>query len=103
MVACNGLEAIQALEKQGFDLVLMDVQMPHMGGFEATAIIRERERNGAARIPIIAVTAHAMKGDLERCLELGMDAYVGKPIQAGELFDTIDRLAAVSGAVPVAS
>ena len=103
VVACNGLEAIQALEKQGFDLVLMDVQMPHMGGFEATAIIRERERNGAARIPIIAVTAHAMKGDLERCLELGMDAYVSKPIQAGELFDTIDRLAAVSGAVPVGS
>jgi CheY-like chemotaxis protein len=91
-VAGNGLEALKALEREPFDLVLMDVQMPEMGGFEATAAIRERERQGGAgHVPVIAMTAHAMKGDRERCLEAGMDSYVSKPIQAAELFAVIEQ------------
>jgi two-component system sensor histidine kinase/response regulator len=87
----NGKEALAALERQAFDVVLMDVQMPEMNGFEATRRIREREQTGA-RIPIIAMTAHAMKGDRERCLEAGMDAYVSKPIRTEALWEAIDRL-----------
>ncbi len=94
VIASNGLEAVEAFEAEEFDVVLMDVQMPQMGGFEATAVIREKERNRAGRIPIIALTAHAMKGDRERCLDAGMDDYVSKPIQAKELFETIDRVVA---------
>jgi len=92
-IAANGREAIDALDKQPFDVVLMDVQMPEMGGFEATAAIRalETERS-ARRLPIIAMTAHAMKGDRERCLAGGMDDYVSKPINPAILFDTIDRV-----------
>src|SRR5262249_8934735 len=84
-VANNGKEALAALELREFDLILMDVQMPEMGGFEATAAIREREAGTGARLPIIALTAHAMKGDRERCLEAGMEGYVTKPLQAREL------------------
>lgn len=91
VVANNGREALAALEKEKFQLVLMDVQMPEMGGFEATAAIRAQERNTGAHIPIIAMTAHAMKGDREKCLEAGMDAYVSKPIKVKELLDAIDR------------
>jgi len=90
-VANNGLEAVQILENRSFDLVLMDVQMPEMGGFEATAIIREREKRNGSRIPIVAMTAHAMKGDRELCLEAGMDDYVSKPIKAELLFDVINK------------
>jgi CheY-like chemotaxis protein len=72
-VAANGREAVDAMERERFDLVLMDVQMPRMGGLEATGIIRQRERQIGRRTPIVAVTAHAMKGDRERCLEAGMD------------------------------
>ena len=71
--------------KQKFDLVLMDVQMPEMDGLEATRAIREYERNSASHVPIVALTAHAMKGDRERCLAAGMDAYVTKPIRSKEL------------------
>jgi CheY-like chemotaxis protein len=85
----NGQEALAALNEQGFDLILMDVQMPVMGGFEATAIIRERERATGRHQPILALTANAMKGDRERCLEAGMDGYIAKPIQAKELFEAI--------------
>ena len=93
VIASNGIEAVEAFEREEFDAILMDVQMPAMGGFEATALIREKEKNRAGRIPIIALTAHAMKGDRERCLDAGMDDYVSKPIQAKELFETIDRMA----------
>lgn len=92
VVVGDGREAVTALEKQHFDLVLMDVQMPEMDGFEATASIRKREAGTDCHMPIIAMTAHAMKGDKERCLAAGMDAYVAKPIRAGELFDAIDGL-----------
>ncbi|MFQ5646119.1 MAG: response regulator [bacterium] len=93
VVANNGKEALEALEKKEFDLVLMDIQMPEMDGFEATAIIREKEKKTGGHMPIIAMTAHAMKGDRERCLEAGMDDYVSKPIVAKKLFDAIERLA----------
>jgi two-component system, sensor histidine kinase and response regulator len=94
VVARSGKEALALLGKQSFDLVLMDVQMPDMDGFEATAAIRELERATGARIPIVALTAHAMAGDRERCLQAGMDGYVAKPIQAKELCEVIERLAA---------
>jgi two-component system sensor histidine kinase/response regulator len=89
--AVNGQEAVRALDKDGFDVVLMDVQMPEMDGFEATMAIRGKEKETGAHVPIVAMTAHAMKGDRERCLEKGMDAYVSKPIKAQELFETIDK------------
>jgi CheY-like chemotaxis protein len=92
VVASNGREALAALEGGGFDLVLMDVQMPEMGGLEATEEIRRREQATGRHIPIIAMTAHAMKGDRERCLEAGMDDYVSKPIQSKLLFDIIESL-----------
>ena len=85
-VAGDGREALAALEKQRFDLILMDVQMPEMDGFQATRAIREREKASGEHIPIVAMTAHAMKGDQERCLAAGMDAYVAKPIRAGEFY-----------------
>ena len=92
----DGMEALAALEKETFDVVLMDVHMPSMGGFEATAAIREWERQGpsppARPIRIIAMTASAMKGDRERCLAAGMDGYVSKPIRDKELFETIEQL-----------
>jgi len=89
----DGREACAALEAGGeFDVVLMDVQMPVMDGFEATAAIRAREAKHGGHLPIVALTAHAMKGDLERCLAAGMDAYVSKPIRAAELYELIDRL-----------
>jgi two-component system, sensor histidine kinase and response regulator len=91
-VARNGMEALAALEQQPFELVLMDVQMPEMDGFEATAHIRRAEAGTSRHIPIVAMTAHAMKGDRERCLEAGMDGYVSKPIQPQELFMAIDRV-----------
>ena len=84
-------EEVEALEKQSFDVVLMDVQMPEMDGLEATIAIRQREVSTGKHVPIIAITAHAMKGDEARCLAAGMDAYLSKPIQADELFELIDR------------
>ena len=94
VVATNGREALAILDDAaiaGFGCVLMDVQMPEMDGFECTAIIREREQQTAARLPIIAMTAHAMKGDEARCLAAGMDGYLSKPIQPDEFFDVIER------------
>jgi len=80
------------LEKRHFDIVLMDVQMPEMDGFEATKRIREKETVGDAHQPIIALTAHAMQGDEERCLVGGMDGYVAKPIKLEELFAVIEKV-----------
>jgi two-component system, sensor histidine kinase and response regulator len=92
-IAGNGREALEAIDRRDFDLALMDVQMPDVGGFEATAELRQRERAFGGHLPIIAMTAHAMKGDRERCLEAGMDGYVAKPIQPRELWAAIDRAA----------
>jgi len=92
VVASNGRKALEALQEQKFDLVVMDVSMPEMDGFEAAAAIRAKEGGSGTHIPIIAMTAHAMKGDRERCLAAGMDAYVSKPIQARELFKAIETL-----------
>ncbi len=89
MVVNNGKEAIAALDSHGFDVVLMDVEMPELDGLEATAVIRVKERQSGRHIPIIAMTAHAMKGDRERCLQAGMDDYVSKPIRAAQLFETL--------------
>ncbi len=91
-VACNGKEALALCDRSEFDLILMDVQMPELDGFEATRIIRERETAGSGHVPIIAMTAHAMKGDRERCIDAGMDGYVAKPINRQELAETIDNL-----------
>jgi len=84
-LASNGLEAVHALEKERFDLVLMDLQMPEMDGFEATAALRKKEKSTGTHQRVIALTAHAMKGDRERCLEGGMDGYLSKPIRPQEL------------------
>jgi two-component system, sensor histidine kinase and response regulator len=90
--ANNGKEAVEMSEKQTFDLILMDYQMPVMDGLEATRQIREREQNiGAKRIPIIAMTANAMKGDKEICLESGMDDYIAKPIDSVMLFEMLEK------------
>jgi PAS domain S-box-containing protein len=88
-VAANGREAVAAWQQEAFDVVLMDVQMPEMDGFEATAALRAAERATGRHTPVVAVTAHAMKGDRERCLAAGMDGYVTKPIRPEELWRTI--------------
>ena len=92
VVTSNGREALAALESQHFDLVLMDVQMPEMDGLEAVAEIRASDKRSGRHMPIIAMTAHAMKGDRERCLEAGMDDYVSKPIHAHQLFETLESV-----------
>ena len=91
-VAGDGRQALATLEKEEFDIVLMDIQMPEMDGFQATVAIRERERLIGAYTPIVAMTAHALKGDEERCLSAGMDAYISKPIRTIELFATIEKV-----------
>jgi CheY-like chemotaxis protein len=90
--ATNGLEALEMIKREKFDCLLMDVQMPVMDGFEATAAIRSMERASGGHLPIIAMTAHAMAGDLERCLAAGMDGYLAKPINATEVFVTIEKV-----------
>jgi signal transduction histidine kinase/CheY-like chemotaxis protein/HPt (histidine-containing phosphotransfer) domain-containing protein len=92
-VANNGKEALAELERNDYDVVLMDVQMPEMGGLEATAILRGREQTTNRHVPIVAMTAHAMKGDRERCLEAGMDDYLAKPVRAADLVRIVERLA----------
>jgi CheY-like chemotaxis protein len=86
----NGREAIDAFEREAFDLVLMDVQMPEMGGFEATAAIRAREQQTGQHMRIVAMTAHAMRGDRERCVAAGMDGYLSKPIDPQTLFAAVE-------------
>jgi two-component system sensor histidine kinase/response regulator len=102
-VVNNGQAVVEALEKGTFDLVLMDVQMPEMDGLQATTAIREREATAGGHVPIVAMTARAMKGDREMCLQAGMDGYVSKPLRAAKLFEAIESLglgAASEGAVP---
>jgi PAS domain S-box-containing protein len=94
VVASTGLEALQALDKESFDLVLMDVQMPEMDGLEATAAIREKEKGSGLHQAVVALTAHAMKGDREKCLAAGMDGYLTKPIRPQELDELLETYAA---------
>ncbi|KAK3393005.1 putative histidine kinase group protein [Podospora didyma] len=97
-VVGNGEEAVEAVKRRKFDVILMDVQMPIMGGFEATAKIREYERSlGSQRTPIIALTAHAMMGDREKCIQAQMDEYLSKPLQQNHLIQTILKCATLGG------
>jgi signal transduction histidine kinase/CheY-like chemotaxis protein len=91
-VVGNGREAVAALDGRAFDVILMDVQMPEMNGYDATAAIRRQEQALGTHIPIIALTANAIKGDRERCLEAGMDGYISKPVRAEDVFEALDRL-----------
>jgi CheY-like chemotaxis protein len=93
VVVGNGADAVETLKRQAFDLVLMDVQMPVMDGIEATKTIRQSEALTKAHIPIIALTAHAMKGDQERCIAAGMDGYLSKPIRAADLVSMVEAYA----------
>jgi two-component system sensor histidine kinase/response regulator len=97
-VANNGLQALAALEGRIFDVVLMDLQMPEMGGLEATAVIRSREAGTGQHLRIVAMTAHAMTGDRELCLASGMDAYISKPIDRTRLFALLEEEAAIISA-----
>jgi signal transduction histidine kinase/ActR/RegA family two-component response regulator len=92
VVVGTGRDALAILERQRFDVVLMDVQMPEMDGVQATTAIRERERKAGGRVPIVAITAHAMREDRERCLGAGMDAYVSKPVDPAALFAAIEQV-----------
>jgi two-component system sensor histidine kinase/response regulator len=101
-VVQDGTEALAALRQQTFDVVLMDIQMPHMDGLATTQAIRAYEQDTTTHVPIVAMTAHAMQGDRERCLAAGMDGYVAKPLRPTELFEVITRLTA-SAAYPPAT
>ena len=100
VLADSGKKALAAWQEQPFDLILMDVQMPDMDGFEATAAIREQEKSGTKHVPIIAMTAHALVGDRDRCLAAGMDDYVSKPVNVYDLFTTIERLMLAASPTP---
>ncbi|HYH46077.1 MAG TPA: response regulator, partial [Thermoanaerobaculia bacterium] len=93
VLAGNGREAVAALEREAFDVVLMDIQMPEMDGFQATAAIRAREASSGGHVPILAMTAHALQGDRERCLAAGMDGYIAKPIHFDELIELVESSA----------
>lgn len=99
-VAHTGKQALALLEEQPFDLVLMDVQMPEMDGLAATRAIREAEKKSGRHLPIIAMTAHALKGDRERCLQSGMDEYVPKPVRESQLWAAIDRVLQRKSSLP---
>jgi CheY-like chemotaxis protein len=89
-VAANGREATECFRREAFDCILMDVQMPEMDGYEASMAIRQAERDTGGHVPIVALTAHAMKGDLDRCLASGMDAYLSKPIRPPDLYAMLE-------------
>ena len=95
-VANNGREAVTTTEASGFDLIFMDIQMPEMDGFQATAAIRQRQRESGKRVPIIAMTAHVMAGDREKALAAGMDDYISKPLMRDELKKIVERNSAIS-------
>ncbi|MGA9183062.1 MAG: response regulator, partial [Candidatus Acidiferrales bacterium] len=103
VLAANGREALEALERACYDLVLMDVQMPEMDGMEATAVIREKEKLTGKHLPVVALTAHAMKSDQEQCLAAGMDGYLTKPIRQQELDELLDKYKrmATAPAIPI--
>jgi two-component system, sensor histidine kinase and response regulator len=94
VIVANGRDAVAAVARTHFDLVLMDLQMPEMDGLEATAAIRASEQGTNRRLPIVALTAHAMESDRERCLRADMDGYVAKPLKPAELYEVIDRATA---------
>jgi CheY-like chemotaxis protein len=102
-IANNGVEALDLLKMQSFHLLFMDVQMPEMDGFTATRTIRAQEKETGAHMPVVAMTAHAMKGDRERCLESGMDDYLAKPVSSREIADAIRRIFPLAPAAAVAS
>ncbi|HXX22352.1 MAG TPA: response regulator [Terriglobia bacterium] len=102
-IANNGHEALELLGRQNCDLALVDVQMPEMDGLQLTAAIREKEKSTGAHLPIIAMTAYAMKGDRERCLAAGMDDYIPKPINSRQLFDMIEGVQSVGLKAPPAT
>jgi CheY-like chemotaxis protein/HPt (histidine-containing phosphotransfer) domain-containing protein len=97
-LASNGKEAIDRCDKEAFDAILMDVHMPGLNGYEATAKIRQTEKASGRHVPIIAMTANAMKGDRERCLAAGMDDYIAKPLRSAELFQVVEQFALPSAA-----
>jgi signal transduction histidine kinase/DNA-binding response OmpR family regulator len=101
VVAANGREALAALENEGYDLVFMDVQMPEIDGIEAVLAIREKEKSNGNHQPVIALTAHAMKGDEQRCLQAGMDGYLSKPIRPQDLDEILDKYVARTSSKPV--
>jgi CheY-like chemotaxis protein len=96
-VTATGRGALQRVQEEIFDVVLMDVQMPDMDGLEATALIREWEKNRGRRTPIVALTAHSMKGDRDRCLAAGMDNYVTKPFDVAKLIEAVEAAARLNG------
>ena len=93
-LASNGIEAVESVQRQTYDVVLMDVQMPDMDGLQATALIRERESRLGLHTPIIALTAHTMKGDRERCLAAGANEVLFKPVAMDALFEAMGRILA---------
>jgi CheY-like chemotaxis protein len=103
VVANDGQEGVAVFRAEPFDMVLMDVQMPQMDGLEATVAMRQAEKQKGTHVPIIAMTAHAMQGDRERCLEAGMDEYLAKPIRARRLFDTIAAMVDTGSAARMAA
>ena len=98
-VASDGREVLSAIDREEFDIVLMDIQMPEMDGLETTAAIRKQEQTSGRHMPIIAMTAHAMRGDRERCLAAGMDGYISKPIVSAELLESIEAVIGVQRAM----